>query len=237
VGPKLTLEARYFLASVTLDGLIPDASRLSEAAMSLLHRVNGVARVLNFDSRPVCLSGRFADDSGGRLTVVPLGTVEERERALPVTALVGGQPQSAHSPPAPGYVQLAETDPHVADVLEILGKADPAPDWVGLFKVLEIVRDSAGRLTRLKTMGWIPSAKLEAFSASANHPAISGDQARHARMPGTPPITRVMTLAQARETIGNLVAHWIDALSMDTSSSHELSASPGLPAEDHFSHT
>jgi len=35
--------------------------------------------------------------------------------------------------PGPGYVQLAETHPDVAEVMDILGKADPAPEWFELF--------------------------------------------------------------------------------------------------------
>jgi hypothetical protein len=39
-------------------------------------------------------------------------------------------------------VQLAQTHPDVAEVLDLLGNADPAPDWAELYKVHEILLDN-----------------------------------------------------------------------------------------------
>jgi hypothetical protein len=49
-------------------------------------------------------------------------------------------------------VQLAQTHLDVAEVLDLLGTADPAPDWAELYKVHEILLD------RLRPWGPIESS-------------------------------------------------------------------------------
>jgi hypothetical protein len=198
----------YYLTFVAADDLMRDGSRLYEVASSLLHRVNGVGRVRGSEFRPVRLVGRFSDDAGREHTVVLAETAEARASALPVRALVDGQQVEVPPPPGPGYVQLAAADPDVAEVLEILGKAEPAPDWVELYKVFEIVRS---KVSRLEKKGWVTSAEISAFTASANRPDVSGAQARHARMPGGRP-KGTMTLIEARQMISILVTAWLDSL-------------------------
>jgi hypothetical protein len=105
----------------------------------------------------------------------------------------------------------------VAEALEILGKPDAPPNFGDLYKVLEIVSKNVTGLPNLKKIGWVPPAQLEAFTASANHQGISGDQARHARMEGTPRPEKMMTLSEARHVIGALVTVWLDWLRSSSS--------------------
>jgi hypothetical protein len=198
----------YYLAFAASDDLIHDGSVLYKVASSLLHRVNGTGRVCGSEFRPARLTGRFSDDAGRQHAVVLADTAEVRAAAFPVRALVDGRQAEVPPPPGPGHVQLAAADPDVAEVLEILGTAEPAPDWVELYKVFEIVRS---KVSRLDKKGWVTSAEISAFTASANRPDVSGAQARHARMPGGRP-KGTMTLVEARQMIGVLVTAWLDSL-------------------------
>jgi hypothetical protein len=204
----------HYLSFAAPNGLFDDGSRLYEAVSLLLHRVNGVARACMSDFRPVGLVGRFDDETGRQAAVVLAETAEARARAFPAAVMVDGQQPPMTSPPGPGYVQLAAVHPDVAEVLEILGKADLAPNWADLFKVFEIVNNN---VTGLRKRGWITSEEIRAFTASANRPDISGADARHARMSGDPP-KRTMTLIEARQMIGALVTGWLDSLSSSSSS-------------------
>jgi hypothetical protein len=105
-------------------------------------------------------------------------------------------------------VPLAQTHPDVAEVLDILGNADPAPDWAELYKVHEILLDN---VTGLYQRGWVTRDQISTFTASANRREVSGDLARHARLKGDPPM-RTMTLGEARRLIGALVTRWLDWL-------------------------
>jgi hypothetical protein len=198
----------YCLSFTAPDGLLDDGTRLSNAASMLLCRVNGVARTLSSDFRPVALTGRFSDETGRQHHVVLADTAEARARANPVTVSMGGE--QPLPPPAlgPGYVQLAQTHPDVAEVLDILGNADPAPDWSDLYKIHEVMLDN---VPGFYERGWVTKDQIGAFTASANRKEVSGDLARHARWKGDPP-KRTMTLVEARQLIGSVVIAWLDWL-------------------------
>jgi hypothetical protein len=198
----------YYLSFTAPDRLLDDGSRLYDAASVLLHRVNGVARTLSSDVRPVGLTGRFSDEAGRQHQVVLADTAEVRARANPIMVSVGGQQPPPPPAPGPGYVQLAQTHPDVAEVLDILGNADPVPDWSDLYKIHEILLENVPGFYQ---RGWVTKDLISTFTASANRKEVSGDLARHARFKGDPP-KRTMTLVEARQLIGSLVTTWLDWL-------------------------
>jgi hypothetical protein len=216
----------HYLSFSAPDELFHDGGGLYDAASRLLRQVNGVAQAREGDFRPVGLTGHFSDETGQQHHVALADSAEVRGRAFhAVIATSGEQPPAPPPPPPPGpaYIQLAQVHPDVAEALEILGKPDAPPNFGDLYKVLEIVSKNVTGLPglkglpNLKKMGWIPPAQLEAFTASANHQGISGDQARHARMEGTPRPEKMMTLSEARQVIGALVTVWLDWLRSSSS--------------------
>jgi hypothetical protein len=110
-------------------------------------------------------------------------------------------------------VQLARTHPDVAEVLDIFGNADPAPDWSDLYKVHEILLDNVPDFYK---RGWVTKDQISTFTASANRKEVSGDLARHARLKGDAP-KRTMTLVEARQLIFGLVTRWLDWLRSSSS--------------------
>jgi len=198
----------YYLSFTASDGLLDDGARLSDAASVLLRRCNGVARMLSSEFRPVGLTGRFSDETGRQHQVVLADTAEVRARANPVTVSMGGKPPPPPPAPGPSYVQLAQTHSDVAEVLDILGNADPAPDWSDLYKIHEIMLDNVPGFYQ---RGWVTKDQISTFTASANRKEVSGDLARHARLKGDRP-KRTMTLVEARQLIGSLVTTWLDWL-------------------------
>ena len=187
----------YYLSFTAPDGLLGDGTRLHDAASVLLRRVNGVARALSTDFRPAGLTGRFGDETGRQHQVVLADTAEARARANPVTVSVGAE-QPPPSASGPSYVQLAQTCPDVAEVLDTLGNADPAPDWSDLHKIHEIVLDNVPGFYQ---RGWVSKDQISTFTASANRKEVSGDLARHPVLKGDAP-KRTMTLIEARQLIG-----------------------------------
>jgi hypothetical protein len=209
----------YYLSFTVPDELFHDAGRLQATASVLLRRVNGLGRVFDHEFLPVGLIGRFSDETGQQQQVVLADSAQVRDRAFAAVVATEGEQAAAPAPPpppGPGYVQMAEADPDAAEVLEILSKPDSPPDWVDLYKVLEILSKNVTGLPdlkglpHLKKMGWVSPAQVEAFTASANHQGIGGGQARHARMGGTPSPRLMMTLIEAQQLIGALVKAWLD---------------------------
>jgi hypothetical protein len=198
----------FYLSFSVPDELVGDGGGLHDAASVLLRRVTGVTRTLSSDCRPVGLTGRFSDETGRQHQVVLADSAQVRARANPVRVSVDGEQAPPPPAPGPGYVRLAQTHPDVAEVLDLLGNADPAPDWAELYKVYEILLDSVPGFYQ---RGWVTRDQISTFTGSANRREVSGDLARHARLKGDPP-TRTMTLGEARELIGALVTRWLDWL-------------------------
>jgi hypothetical protein len=198
----------YFLRCFIPDELFRDGGGLHDTASVLVRRVNGVARTLSSDYRPVGLTGRFSDETGRQHHVVLADSAEVRARVNPVRVSVGGEQPPPSPAPGPGYVQLAQAHSDVAEVLDILGNADPAPGWSELYKVHEILLDNVPEFYQ---RGWVTRDQISTFTASADRREVSGDLARHARLKGDPP-TRTMTLGEARQLIGALVTRWLDWL-------------------------
>jgi hypothetical protein len=82
--------------------------------------------------------------------------------------------------------------------------------WVEMWKAYEIVREAIKPAT-IDKLGWTTSAEHNAFRASANRPDVSGEKARHARMAGPAPRTR-MTEGEGRELVIRFVNRWLDSL-------------------------
>ena len=100
----------YYLRFAVPDELLRDGGGLYNAASVLLRRVNGVARTLSSDVRPVGLTGRFSDETGRHHQVVLADSAEVRGPrqpgpgvggwgAAPSTASTGsGRPRTRSRP-------------------------------------------------------------------------------------------------------------------------------------------
>lgn len=196
----------YFLSSDELDPLEP-GTELHEYAGRLVGIANGWARANHPDFRPVALSGRYSDgDHIHSVVVADTIVIRSRIEAAGIVVGAGGNWQPAQTTPATER-SLPVSNPNIAEALTIMGKMPFG--WPELYKVFEIVRDDVTTRSITK-LGWATDAEIDAFTASANRPDVSGAAARHARMSGNPPRRR-MSEADARSFIGRLVTAWIDA--------------------------
>jgi len=165
--------------------------------------------VKNADFRPVKLSGKYTT-TDGKNHHFAAANLEARARATAAAVVIGpdGQPKPDRHRPGLAGLQFASTRPEVAEVLDIMGRAEPL-GWVDLYKVHEIIRDAI-KPKKIYKLGWATKAEDSAFTESANQPDASGGGARHARMPGLPP-KRKMSLVEGRSYVSNLVTTWLDS--------------------------
>jgi hypothetical protein len=197
----------YYLESpdlVNSDGQLDD-----DAAQALIRRVNGVGRATYRGFRPVRIKQYTAPN--GTVNIVAKGGLELRpfeNRAFDTVTPTG--PSVSESLRGARYVKLAKQDEDVADVIRILGQPDPL-DWYDVYKVWEIIEQKAGGSRQVDARGWATRADIDRLTASANHPGISGDKARHARMPGTPGPNHAMSLNEGAGLVRRLSAIWIES--------------------------
>lgn len=204
----------YWMTSRWLDeaavGL--DALEIYRCARQLLHWAVGAVRCGGLN----CSTVRFIRwfdlvDEDGCFTQIKVPDEIELTSGIPFS-YVPRVPSNAEPEPAfvSRLVQLAWARHDVGDALTLLSYE--VLDWVTLYKIFEIVRSVAPNGVRTMTSdGWISASDLNAFTAAANRPEISGPTARHARLPGRPPDVE-MSLTQAHMVIQALVRNCCQTL-------------------------
>jgi hypothetical protein len=188
----------------------PEGKVDTQAARALLKRVNGAARAIDRNYQPVKLTGSYTRLDGTRVNTTEAHQVIRATGRAVGVALKDGVPVPIPPAKGPRYVKLAEQDPDVADALRILGQPEPL-DWYDIYKILEIVENAVGGSKEIQRRGWATGKDLDRLTASADHPGISGDAARHARMTGTPGRRLRMTMRDGDNLIRRLAANWIES--------------------------
>ncbi|SKF68754.1 Uncharacterised protein [Mycobacteroides abscessus subsp. bolletii] len=192
---------------------VPDANGPSEegrfgAVTSLIERINGLARIYCPSHRPVKLTGKYTDSSGNSCHFISVASVPSASAVGTPTIYNVDNPPPDRPSPWPGRLALSDSNKDIAEVLGVLGQPGPL-GWADLYKVHEIVRESIAP-KKIHDLGWADKTTDSAFTASANLPAVSGLEARHARKKGNPKHT--MTIDLGRAYIGDLVAKWMDVI-------------------------
>jgi hypothetical protein len=197
----------FLLTSPQLE-VLGTASEVEDVAAKLLAIVNGVLFVLEPDRVPLTSAGVQERGADGKwihhLTATGLVTGRSRVRAIGM-AIVGGQPSSQHTRPAPAlrWSAAAKTDEVVSHVFKYLsGK----PDWFDLYNAFDLMRDDINRRIdkhRQQQMGWPVKKDLDHFTLSAqvyrHAPPWDG---------GYTPAT-AMPLHKARRFIQSLTNIWL----------------------------
>lgn len=204
---------QYYLTDPALDSC--QADTLMDTGTLIVQRVNAVCRMADSEFRSISLSGAFNHSDGG--VTIAGATAEIRVRATAGVVVVARD--GAVQPPGPTASErltAAEAvDPDIAAVVAILGSGNGQLGWVELWKVYEHVRRYAdqsapsGNGKGVVRIGWATTQEVEDFEASANHPLLSGREARHAHR-SSPPSGNKMEIREGRDLINRLVHSMVD---------------------------
>jgi len=180
----------------------------AEATRNCVALINSAAMASHNGYRPVELQGQFVDEQGHVSAVALAGLAEARATLRGNATLIGPDGVVIQAPPPPerSWLAKAGSNNDIAEVLELLA-TQLLPDFVTLYKVLEIVEHDVGNVHR---RGWASRAERKAFGLSCNHPAASGRAARHARMPGWIGGAGTMTPLEARAFVCRVVVAWFN---------------------------
>jgi len=203
------VEGATYLSADALEGL-RNASAVHDAAEGPAVMINGAAWSVDPSFRFVQRdSGVDNDEYPDRKYAIVNETITVRDQATVILTNSDGvvveQVGGVTGGEGTALLGRANSDKALAEALRILGSG-PA-DWVRLYKVFEVLREDAGDETQLCKRTGVTRAEMKAFTASANRPDVSGDDARHGHLPGGPP-RRTMTLAEGRALVQRLVQHW-----------------------------
>jgi len=98
---------------------------------------------------------------------------------------------------------LSLIDEKVKRVLKLVYK-EGTGNWVNLYRIYEIIKSDIDPIKK----GWAESKVIDNFKHTANHPAATGDDARHGFMKNQAP-QNPMSIADAKQLIETIVKNWI----------------------------
>ncbi|GAA3612932.1 hypothetical protein [Microlunatus ginsengisoli] len=186
-----------------------DAADVLTAAQNLITLLNGMLSRRSY--RPVRSAGRI--ERGGSTWVYVSDTVR-------VTAAISADgvvtdAEGAVAPSGPSQLarqlRAALDHPVVAEAHRILGLT-ASPSWHEFYKVYEILQVACGGGDyELSRCTGVSQRRIEKLTATCNHQVLSGDEARHAAMKGTPSTSRRITKDEGRAIINELIEGYVSA--------------------------
>ena len=170
-----------------------------------LHNLIG-AYALTWGEVPEINLERLIVPKGIEMETIPVTTSGDTLRKVISTEII----TELYIPRMKRAIEAASRVPTVKEVLDIYARG--VRDYVTFYKIFEIIRDDlGGGNKKLTNSGLIDKSTLSKVTLNLNHPQLSGDMARHARMDGLPEKDKLgMTLTEVEETIGSLVHSWIE---------------------------
>jgi hypothetical protein len=190
-----------YLQATTFESFT-DGDQVVPAAEALIVRLNGI----------FSLGGGYQSDSfSGRVERDDSAWVSDAARlvdvALTADGVVIGADGVVKSSPGPSHgmrqLQAADDHPAVAEAYRIHG-LKPSPSWNEFYKVYEVLREACGgRESDLSERTGVSQRRIEKLTATSNHRLLSGDEARHAAMKGTPSPKRKITKDEGRAIVQN----------------------------------
>jgi len=99
-------------------------------------------------------------------------------------------------------------DAYVARVLDLLAGQ---PDWMSLYKVLDVVEDSVGGERALEAKGWVPATSLKRLTLTANAIETAASGGRHATGKYSLAKSRLqpLPLDEAWDVVRQMVRSWL----------------------------
>lgn len=202
---------KYFLESKKFESTSASDEVLKMAGY-FLAVLSGVARLAYGARTPLTPDHVFhiRPDGGKDVFVHLTETLHLRAVLSNVTVITSdGSKVMIETPdPALSWARVADKDEAVSKALRLFGI--DAKDWVGLYRLFEVIEQDVGGIRQIDAAGWATEDSLRRFKHTANSPAITGDLARHGKENTQPP-KNPMNLSEARSLIEVILHSWLRA--------------------------
>jgi hypothetical protein len=199
------LRAASFAACSSPDALFAEGRKIATL-------LSGVLRLVRGSDEPLRIGTAYrTNPQGNRDIVVPLKGVSARGTAGDLTPTVTDASGAVIPPPSARTVtilNLALADAAVEKALRLL--ATDSTNWVGLYRIFEVIEEDVGGEHGLVRRQWTPTAQVKRFKRSSNSVAVAGDQARHGSETGLP-LSRPMSMEEATAFVNYILQAWLGA--------------------------
>lgn len=198
----------YYLVADSFQGCA-DENEVFEAASQLIALISGASRLALGGNIPITQSETVkVNENGTESAFMHIhDTIHVRDSFhISVTDDEGNVVQEIKpADDVPTWVALGMNNEAVAKVFRLL--TQPL-DWVGLYRIYEVIESDMGGLDSLVAMGWAAKSRVKLFKHTSNSPGAIGDDARHGKESSQPP-PQPMHLHEARNLIESLINPWL----------------------------
>lgn len=197
------IKNRYYVYLDGLDSTTEDAAQA--AAEFALARLNAMAFIRYDNHRAVRILGPVSlnQSTGELITRMAFECHAEGRSRVQLNFQVDGK-MPTDSTAKKAYA-LADSNEQLKHALDLYGAMEH--NWVALYSVYELIAEDPGNQDALDAF----SAKIKAFTGSANNPKVAGRQARHGTRKWDIP-KGTLTLSEAQELIRRLLESWVNRL-------------------------
>jgi len=204
-------DKQFILTSSEFNGM-ESATIVREKAIEIIDAISGLSRLsLSAQTNLSVGSVYNVGDDGGRGVSVFPEPAKLIFRGYPPTVIIGKSDgtQEIHKPAdlIANWAPLSLTDSAVYKALRLRNTS--SLDWVGLYRIYEVIEEDIGRSSIIKA-GWATEGAIKQFKHTANSVEAVGDQARHGKENTSPP-KNPLDISQAHEFIDSLLKKWLNS--------------------------
>lgn len=208
IGIVLAKDGDVWLMQTNASTAAADAKSALDAGNETIDRLNFAVSLRQPGADPVPHASTVIDKTGAAHHFV------EAQSAIAIGGAADATVSTTTAPPTSRprthgelILDLADIVPEVDEVARIWANGR---DPVDLYRVFEVIRDQgADGSCRIDQL--IGKASLSRFTHTMNHPAASGERARHARSSAQPP-SNPMSLVEAIRFVSELIDQWLVCL-------------------------
>lgn len=198
-----------FFCNIEKLNRLEDARKVHENAIEIITYINGISKIyygdpftIEFDCLEKYENGKHIGSFNFFEDVVKvsdrtnfiIGEIP-KERKLLLKKLY----------PFKSWISYASKNQNTAKVLRLYSSKEH--NWDNLFKIYEVVKADIGN--NFENLNIVQKDQLIIFRRSAQHPFVSGDEARHGYSTEEPP-ENPMTLSEANSFIISLIKNWLN---------------------------
>ncbi|MBF0229502.1 MAG: hypothetical protein HQK63_07920 [Desulfamplus sp.] len=198
----------YYLISDAFQDYTNDID-VSEKASQLISLISGASRLALGGNIPIAQSETVkVKEDGTELVFMHLQeTLQVRDSSHLAIIDDEGNVVKEIKPAdeVPNWVELGLQHESVAKVFRLYTQS---LDWVGLYRIYEVIENDMGGLDALVSNGWAVKSKVKLFKHTSNSPGAIGDGARHGKESSQPP-QQPMHLHEARNLVESLISSWL----------------------------
>ena len=197
-------ESRFFLKANEFE-YAPDSGHVRSRASEITKLISNAVHLHYRATRPIMIGHVIHIDDTGQSHHFVFANDDFQSREVVAGIVIDGTDFAPTATSVLHIFRAARDRTNVSDALAYFSQGD----WINLYKIYEIARDTIGNEKRLIERRWVTRDALKRFTQTAQSRDAIGDSARHAAKKYKAP-PNPMSVHEARALVGDLLQRLVD---------------------------